>query len=628
MSFSVYLLHPLVIVVLIKLGMIVWLLSLNVWLAFFLGSSVTLILVCAVSYFAYKWVELPGIALGREVAIIKPRKKFEVMSILGVRYIKLLSNCLFYSRNAIFHHFRKISNSESWLYLLQSIAIGAFLFTSYITFAYIQQPLVDVHAFRQTQTALTAFWILKEGWLLAYQTPVAGYPWSIPFEFPIYQTFVAAIVYLTGFDLSAVGRFISYVFLVALAWPAFALAKRLDLPKTVPLVFCALLWTSPINVYWGRTFMIETAALFFSLACVPYAIDLNRRVGGVRSILLFIAFATAAVLQKATTGGPVLLFLLMVTGFLSVRQSGLGVATLQRLLYPVLIICIPLVTGLLWAHYADIVKTTNPFGSQLTSKVLTTWNFGTIKQRLNFETWLLVLWQRSLGWNGGGVIGALLLLSPWFGRRKYRRFAWLSLAALVLFFIPVLIFTNLHFIHEYYQVACVAFLLLALAIVIGGYLKEASRSMAIVPIITLVIIFSNITIFNSSYGIVTERKLNESDSLSVQAYKVGMYLRDHILPGTGLVIFNQGYSSEISFQAQRKTMTVPSWFKEYHQLWEQPQKYLGDVQLGAIVICPPTNEFPNITDLQERLVREPTWVHETIYGCELLLSPNALVTKK
>lgn len=517
---------------------------------------------------------------------------------------------------------RQIGNAAAWTLALRVITVGALLFVSYITFRYIQQPIVDVHAFRQTQTALTAYWMLHEGWALAYQSPVSGFPWAIPFEFPIYQALVAAIVALSGFDLEAVGRFVSYAFLVACAWPAFALSRRLDLPKSVPWVFCALLWTSPINVYWGRTFMIETAALFFSLACMPYAIDLIRRVGGWRSVLLFIAFATAAVLQKATTGGPVLLFLFFAAVFVHFRQHKLSYKALRALLYPMIVIGIPLSIGLAWAHYADVVKMDNPFGTQLTSKNLTTWNFGSMEQKLDFETWRLVVWDRSLRRNAGGLLGVLLLLLPWFGRREHRRFAWLSLGALVLFVLPVLIFTNLHFVHEYYQVACVAFLLAALAIVIGGWLKKASGIAALIPIVTAVLVLFNITEFYSAYGIVTARTLDEQDSRSVQAFKVGYYLREHTRPGTGLVIFGQGFSSEIGFQSQRKSMTVPPNFKEYHQLWEQPQKYLGNLELSAIVICPPTNDFPNITDLQARIAKEPSWIHATVYGCEMLLSPN------
>ena len=523
---------------------------------------------------------------------------------------------------------QRIGNNAVWPLALRMITIGAFFFVSYITFRYIQQPLADTHAFRQTQTALTSYWMLKEGWELAYQTPVTGFPWSIPFEFPIYQAIVAVIVTFTGFEMGAVGRFVSYAFLVACAWPAFALSRRLDLPKSVPWVFCALSWTSPINVYWGRTFMIETAALFFSFACMPYAVDLIRRVGGWRSALMFVAFATAAVLQKSTTGGPVLLFLLAAAVFFYVRQSGLGFKALRQLLYPAVLIGIPLAAGWAWVHYADIIKDANPVGAQsLTSKALSTWNFGRMEQKLDTETWRLVVWERSLRWNAGGLLGLLLLLMPWFGGSEHRRLAWLSLAAVGLYLLPILIFTNLHIVHEYYQTACVAFLLAALSIVIGGWLKEVSGTMMIVPVMTVAIILSNIAFFNSSYGIVAARLLDELDPRSVQSYKVGRYLREHTRPDTGLVIFGQGWSSEIGFQAQRKSMTANPGFKEYEQVWKNPQAYLGGLELSAIVICPLTNQFPNMADLQERLAGEPAWVHETVQGCELLLSPTTRVTQ-
>jgi hypothetical protein len=529
---------------------------------------------------------------------------------------------------------QRIGNATVWSHALYLLVAAAFIFCTYIALRYIHQPLADAHAFRQTQTALSTFWMLKEGWALAYQTPVAGFPWAIPFEFPIYQTLVAAIVAVSGYELEAVGRFVSYAFLVACAWPAFALSKRLNLPKTVPWVFCVLLWTSPLNVYWGRTFMIETAALFFSLACLPYGLDLIRRAGGWRSVLWFVILATAAVLQKSTTGGPVLLFLFMAAVFVQLRQTGLTLRTARNALYPVAVICIPLVIGLAWARYADTVKMANPFGSQLTSDALGQWNFGTMQQKLDPETWRLVVWERSLRWNAGGLLGVLLLILPWLGGRDYRRFAWLSLAALVLFLLPVLIFTNLHFVHEYYQVACVAFLLGALAIVIGGWLHKATGTMLFVPVVTLAIVLSNMVVFGRSYGIVAARSLDELDPRSVQSYKVGRYLRDVTRPGLGLVVFGNGYSSEIAFQAQRKTMAAPAWFKDYSDIWVHPQKYLGDTELAAIVICPNSDVFPvikgfpDLSDLKQRLVTEPEWIHRSVQGCELLLSPDALVSKK
>lgn len=522
--------------------------------------------------------------------------------------------------SAALQRFEQASGS---LRALQTFAFVALLFSAYYTLNYIHQPLADAHAFRQTQTALTSYWMMQEGWQLAYQTPVAGFPWAIPFEFPLYQAIVAALSSLTGFELEATGRLVSYLFLLACCWPAFAISRRFNLPRAVPWVFCALLLTSPLNVYWGRTFMIETAALFFTLACLPFAIDLIRGIGGWRSITLFFVFATAGVLQKSTTTGPVLLFLAMAATVVHVRAHGLGMQTVRRLLPVAFVIGAVLAIGLAWAHYADLVKMHNVWGRQLTSRELATWNFGTLAQRIDPATWALVIWERTLNWNAAGLFGILLLALPWFVARQHRRYAWLSAIALVLYMLPLLIFTNLHYVHEYYQVACVVYLLASLAIIIGGWLPAVSGTQLVAPVVVLILMLVNVSVFNSAYGIVTRRSIGELDPRSIQAYEVGQYLRAHTQPGEGVAIFGQGYSSEVAFQAQRKAITTESRLRENRQVWDNPGSYLGGLKLAAIAVCPVTDEFPTRADINARLAREPHWIHETVNGCEILLAPNA-----
>lgn len=518
---------------------------------------------------------------------------------------------------------QRIGNLPLWAFLTPALTSFALLFTTFIALNYIHQPLVDVNAFRQTQTALTAYWMLKEGWQLAYQTPVAGFPWSIPFEFPLYQMLVAGISGTFGFNLEAVGRFVSFVFLIACGWPAFAVTRRLNLPKTVPWVFCALLWTSPLNVYWGRTFMIETMALFFSFACMPFAIDVIRRQGGKRSALLFFIFASLGVLQKATTCGPVLLLLFSLCGLADFRKDGINISTLRRLIRPLTILGMPVLIGFAWAHYADVVKADNLFGRQLTSGALTFWNFGNISQRLSLETWRVVVWQRSFSQNAGGWLGVAFLLLPWLGGPKYRSFAWISLAALTLFVLPILIFTNLHFVHNYYQTGCLLFLIAALSIVIGGWLRMASGVSALTPLVTAAFMAFNLVSFYAEYGIVTARSVPEQDPRSVLAYTIGNYLRAHTKAGTGLAIFGQEWSSEIAFQAQRKSITAPESFNEYKQVWQNPQAYLGDIELGAIVICPSPGNFPSESDVQKRFDNEPGWRLDSVGSCQILLRSDA-----
>lgn len=69
--------------------------------------------------------------------------------------------------------------------------------------------IFDFHGFRQAQTAISANSILYGGPILHYETPVLGPPWSIPFEFPLYQVLVALLAKLLSSPLDQTGRFVS-----------------------------------------------------------------------------------------------------------------------------------------------------------------------------------------------------------------------------------------------------------------------------------------------------------------------------------------------------------------------------------------------------------------------------------
>ena len=69
-SFSVYLLHPLCMLGLIKLDFVAWIASLTARPAygFALGTGLVVLLVWALASLTYRWIEAPGIALGQRLA--------------------------------------------------------------------------------------------------------------------------------------------------------------------------------------------------------------------------------------------------------------------------------------------------------------------------------------------------------------------------------------------------------------------------------------------------------------------------------------------------------------------------------------------------------------------------------
>lgn len=516
------------------------------------------------------------------------------------------------------------SDTCTWTYVVYSTAVFGFIYLTYQVLLNINQPLADAHAFRQTQTALTAYWILVEGWNLAYQTPVVGYPWSIPFEFPIYQSTVAAITAFSGFELAPIGRFVSYLFLIAVVWPAAMIKQRLDLPKFFPWVFCALLWTTPLYLYWGRTFMIETAAMFFTLACLPFGIDIIRKEGGWATIICYIALGSSAVAQKGTTGGPVILFLLAALIVYNYKLCVNDLRKYRDILFRLFVLGLPLLIGIVWNNYADLVKSANKFGALLTTSALNAWNFGTLGQRLDINTWITLLWQRSglLNFFGLLVMSAAIIFSLSSGKAGAKRsyYARVILIAMALYFLPFLLFTNLHYIHDYYQAANLVFLIAALAVAISGILSIPPRVAILTSALTIFIVTINIFSYQGAYALVASRKLEELAKGSVQAFNVGNYLHYHTPEGSALAIFGQDWSSEIAFHSRRKAITVSSWFPELMEIWNNPEDHVGNLKLAAIVICPPSSVFPTYMDINDRMDRETHWDHVSVYGCEILIN--------
>jgi len=500
---------------------------------------------------------------------------------------------------------------------LKALTAFVLVFATITEIRYLDQPLLEAHAFRQTQTALTAFWMMQDGWHLAYETPVAGYPWAIPFEFPLYQALAAAVAKAGGLSLDAVGRFLSYLFLLGCAWPATRIARQLALPEQVVWVFCALLWSSPLYLFWGRSFMIETAALFFACAAIPYALDLLGPAPRWSAVTGVAVFGTAATLQKATTGGPVIAILACVWLAERLRRRTVSGFAIGQITKAMIGFGVPLLAGAAWTVYSDSVKGANPLGSQLSAAALPFWNFGTLEQRLSLWTYVDVVWTRVFVPNAGGLLGVALLVGvvvmP--GMPRLRQ---MMLVALALFLAPILIFTNLHIVHDYYQTACALFLIAGLALAVGVWLPRIVRINGATPLVTCLLVVSNLLAFETGSAR-TMRKQFLADNRTLAVAKV---LRENTPTNSGFVAFGNDWSSALAYYAQRKSFTVPAFFSNYDGAWKDPGRFLGPLRLGAIVTCP-SSEAPTREQAEAVARSDSTWVPADAADCRVLVRRNS-----
>src|SRR3954451_6195510 len=106
--------------------------------------------------------------------------------------------------------------------------------------------ILDVHAWRQTHTAISAYEMaFRGGPFWRYRTPIFGPPWQWPLEWPLYQWLVATARRLFVIPIEPVGRAVAVGFFAgALAGFWFVLDVFAVAPRHRPIMI-ALICASP-----------------------------------------------------------------------------------------------------------------------------------------------------------------------------------------------------------------------------------------------------------------------------------------------------------------------------------------------------------------------------------------------
>jgi hypothetical protein len=443
------------------------------------------------------------------------------------------------------------------------------------------QPLLDQYSFRQTQTAFSTYWLVRGGPIFAYETPVAGFPWSIPFEFPLYQMIVA-LLSRSGLPLEAAGRVVSFGFFVGCLWPMHVLFRALRFDSTAFLCVAILFLLSPIYVFWSRTFMIETCAVFFSLCWLAY---LARYLREPRPI--FMAFATVAgvlgILVKATTFPA----FAVLGGIIFLRESYMTwrdqfpAGGIRVMLLAAVAVAAPFLIGVLWTVYSDSVKADNEFGMLLTSRAVAEFTFGTWDQRISSALWRDAILDRTLtNTFGYATVPAVVLIGATLSRREY---AYPALAAVLAFLVPFLVFTNLHVVHGYYQTANAIFIIAAVGLGLASVISAKQTGIALAFLATIAA--GQLLYFRSAYaGLLTQNFSADRE------FRIANIAKSATEPDAGLIVIGDDWSSAIPYYAQRKSLALPNWVPV--SLWQQtlatPQKFLDGDRLGGVVFCADT----------------------------------------
>lgn len=467
-------------------------------------------------------------------------------------------------------------------------------------------PILERHGFRQTQTALTAQAFLEHGFRLAYETPVLGEPWSIPFEFPLYQGLVALLALLSGASLTAVGRLLSLAFTLACCLPIHATLLRLGVARHASFVALAMFLTSPLYLFWAGTFLIESTALFCGLCFLYFAVRLSEGSAKPRVLAGCAGFLALALLQKVTTALPMLAcaaVLVLVRNWRAGRPAAFWLAGAAAA-------GVPLLVAWGWVAWTDALKTQHPIAAQLTSRALSAWNYGLPEQRFAGELWYFTVFRRVLWPSSGMLLGLVAVAVAW--RRADARLARVLLGLLALFLLPLLVFTNLHVVHDYYQVANAVFWSLVVGLSVALLMETARPARHRWPLLLAgAILLLNVEAFVEQYDVYKFRRIDgQHRTLAVTGF-----VRRQTPPELPVVWAATDWSSEFAFYSGRRSLTLPKWV-ELHADMLHGRRNLSTPP-SAVVHCP--TALTEQRNYRQLIARETGVQPVQVSGCEVYL---------
>jgi len=411
--------------------------------------------------------------------------------------------------------------------------------------------ILDRHAFRQTQTAISVEYIQQTGCTLRYETPVLGPPWSIPFEFPLYQCLVAEVSNRTHMRLEQAGRLVSVAFFYATLIPLFLLLRDLRFSKIHACATVALAAISPHYIFWSRTFMIESTALFFSVAYLAFFSRATKAQSRSRVQFWTLGVLTAvcgavAGMVKAPTVVPFLLAACSVLAWTAYKLWREKVPLGPTVLLSLFSVAVPLGAAVWWTHFADRVKSQNALGQYFTSAAIRTWTFGTMTHRLEARFYRPhVMFQNVVG----NILGSpmILLLALAMVIIVSRRRIGLFVACLALYVSAIEIFFNVYQVHDYYGYADGLFLIVAIGAAVVGSIEAGGRKSWVGVCLFVLVVYACASHFLSSYYPVQKTNFpGRPHAAEIVASETA--------PSDVILIFGLDWSPELPYQAHRRAI--------------------------------------------------------------------------
>ena len=433
------------------------------------------------------------------------------------------------------------------------------------------------HDWRQCDTAYYIWDFFKNGIDLFYPAVCwMGSHELVVLEFPLPEAIVAMGYQFFGESIP-LARLIFLSFFLGVTYQFFRIVELIfdqSLAQIATLVYLAL----PLGIFYSRAIHVDFSALFFAYAMFHYTLR-GIRDQQVKWLIIGSLFTVPAFLIKI----PYAFYLALPLLLYAFRKKQL-IWLLQRSL----IYLFPLIIFFFWQQHVYAINSTAPDWDYILHYRKfdnnATWYFGTLWQRLQLYSWWVLL-QRGL-FEVLGPGGILFFIIGLWALIKKEQFSFIS-AWLLGIVVYVLIFFNLNFVHNYYQLPLLAPAAILIAL---GVTRLAEVKKIFLPVSLLFLCILNISSAERQYFKVPELEV-----------RIGKILQEEI-PEEALLVVSFGKmdcrNPKLLYRARRRGWSIeegalrPSVIQRlFEEEGASHWAYIGDQP-------PSENKVPFITTLK------------------------------
>jgi hypothetical protein len=460
----------------------------------------------------------------------------------------------------------------------------------------------DWYGWRQTQTAIAAYFMQQGGPWLDYQVPMLGPPWQMPHEFPLYQVLVVTLARVSGLPLEAAARGVSLAMFYCALAAGHLLLGELGVARQRRLLVLAFWLVSPLYLFWSRAFMIESTALCLCLFFLLFAGRFAARGRAADAVLAVLAGCLGAAVKPPTVVPCAALAGVWWLHAQLRPQVALGKAV--RATGALVIVLAPF-AGWVWQQHADALKERNPFGWGISSgQLLRDWVSPLSLTPIEPQA-VEQLWGRAIPFIvGHPVVLAAAVVGVAVAGRRRRLFA-LALCGFVVHFAA---FAPLDCGFDYYWYGAGLYLVAAVGVAAIALLEcdDGRRHLAWV----LVALVAG---FGVHGWVATMLPIQRLDAYRKPDWVVRLAraVSDATGPEDVIVVFGMDWNPELPYYAKRRALMWPT--------WGDPRPWSDDLgralvsleghPVGALISCRETAPPETMTLLRDRwrLVPSPVW---------------------